>query len=98
MCIRDSHSDLQTMILPLPEYITLLNEKLETLTPHSFISKKQSEYTKKRKENVSENKVLYFMDFSENYRFILQDEIQSYHWSHSSCTVHPVLVLSLIHI
>ena len=62
------------MILPLPEYITLLNEKLETLIPHSFISKKQSEYIKKRKENVSENEVLCFMDFSENYGFILQDD------------------------
>lgn len=85
-------SQLQTMILPLSEYITLLNEKLEALIPHSYISKKQSEYIKQRKENIADYEVLCLMDFSENYGFILQDEIQSYHWNHSACTVHPAIL------
>jgi hypothetical protein len=32
------------------------------------------------------------MDFAENYGFILQDEIQSYHWSDNGCTIHPVVL------
>ena len=31
------------------------------------------------------------MDFSENYAFHVQDEAQGYHWTHSNCTVHPVV-------
>ena len=31
-------------------------------------------------------------DFSENYEFLVQDEIQSYHWSKDSCTLHPIVV------
>ena len=31
------------------------------------------------------------MDFPENYSFPIQDEAQGYHWTHPSCTVHPVV-------
>ena len=32
------------------------------------------------------------MDFSENYSFPIQDETQGYYWSHSSCTMRPVVL------
>ena len=32
------------------------------------------------------------VDFAENYSFVVQDEIQSFHWSKSHCTLHPVVV------
>jgi len=32
---------------------------------------------------------LILMDFTEN--FHIQDEAQGYHWTHQSCTVHPVV-------
>lgn len=28
-------------------------------------------------------------DFSENYSFVIQDAVQSYHWSTPACTLHP---------
>ena len=31
-------------------------------------------------------------DFAENYQYIVQDEIQSYHWSKEYCTLHPLVV------
>ena len=31
-------------------------------------------------------------DFAENYTFVVQDEIQSFHWSKQYCTLHPVVV------
>ena len=31
-------------------------------------------------------------DFAENYQFLVQDEIQSYHWSKEYCTLHPLVV------
>jgi len=34
---------------------------------------------------------LILMDFAENYSFHIQDETQGYHWTHQSCTVHPVV-------
>ena len=40
---------------------------------------------------MEENSALILMDFAENYAFHVQDEAQRYHWTHHSCTVHPVV-------
>lgn len=44
--------------------------------------------------HVSEHFFLYLglfgeVDFAENFSFIVQDEIQSYHWVNKQATVHP---------
>ena len=31
-------------------------------------------------------------DFAENYQFLTQGKIQSYHWSKEYCTLYPVVV------
>lgn len=31
-------------------------------------------------------------DFAENYSFILQDEIQGYHWNNGQATIHPFVI------
>ena len=41
---------------------------------------------------MAKNEVLYHFDFSENYQFIPQDELQSGHWNHQCCTLFTVLV------
>ena len=35
------------------------------------------------------------VDFAENFNFIIQDEIQSYHWSKGYCTLHPIVIYLL---
>ena len=31
-------------------------------------------------------------DFADNYQFLVQDEIESFHWSKEYCTLHPFIV------
>ena len=31
-------------------------------------------------------------DFAENYQFVIQDEIQGFHWNSSQCSLHPVVI------
>ena len=31
-------------------------------------------------------------DFSENYTFVLQDEVQSHHWNAQQATIHPFVI------
>ena len=33
-------------------------------------------------------------DFSENFSFVVQDEIQSFDWNNSSATIHPFVCYS----
>ena len=30
-------------------------------------------------------------NFAENYTFVVQDEIQSFHWNNDQVTIHPVV-------
>lgn len=84
--------DLVKQSVSVEEYINLLIKKLQALIPHSFISKCQAKSLKNMKENLTPHKAILLMDFAEIYTFVIQNEIQSYHWSRSSCTLHPVCI------
>ena len=30
-------------------------------------------------------------DFAENFTFVMQDEVQSYHWNNAQATIHPLV-------
>jgi len=47
---------------------------------------------KKRKEELCTSIALILGDFAENYKFVAQDEVQSFHWNNLQCTLHPVVV------
>lgn len=76
----------------LHEFIDDLTDRIEKLIPHSFIAKSQSFFLKDLKENLPSHTAVILLDFNENYSFIIQDEVQGYHWTSESCTLHPVVV------
>ncbi len=43
------------------------------------------------KQGLEEGEVLVVCDFAENYSFVVQDEIQSFHWNSEMATVHPLV-------
>lgn len=83
---------LLSMKLPIYEFIELLVEKLNDNTSYSFIARAQSDYLKKLKETLESNEVIMLGDFAENYSFVIQDEVQGYHWNKSQCSLHPVIL------
>ena len=86
-------SNIVTISTSLDEYIENLVAKLEKLTSHSYLSKTQAEYLHDRNENMTENYVTISGDFAENYKFVVQDEVQGFHWNTSQITLHPVVIL-----
>ena len=84
-------TELITRQMTVADFIKLLVRKLINLIPHSYIAKQQSNYLRNRKENLELSSVLILLDFSENYTFRYQDEVQGYHWYHNSCSVHPAV-------
>ena len=63
----------------LEDFISLFVKKIEKLIPYVYISKFQSTYLKKRKEELSSHETFILMDFSENFSFVLQYEAQGCH-------------------
>ena len=83
---------LNTMTLSTDEFIELAVTKLHQLTSHSFIAKSQAQYLKNRKNAIQFDRAIVLVDFSENYSFVVKDEVQGYHWNRNQCTLHPAVV------
>ena len=83
---------LRSITSDVDEFVDLLVYSVDNLTTHSFIAKSQAQYLKKRKEELKENECIILLDFVENYHYIVQDEIQEYHWNKDQCTLHPVVI------
>lgn len=74
------------------EFIYQFGHQLQDLKTHEFISSHQSKFFKQTKETLQPNEFAIVLDFSENFSFVIQDEIQAYHWSNAQCTVHPYCI------
>ena len=74
------------------EYKEILIEAIDKLTRHSYLTKCQAQYVKSKKESLGKNEALVMGEFAENYQFLIQDEIQSYHWGKEYCTLHPLVI------
>ena len=85
-------AELILCILLLDEFIELLCEQLDEITSHSFIARSQSQYINKLKENLKCGEVTIRGDFAENFSFIVQDEIQGYHWNNQQCSLHSIVL------
>lgn len=57
---------------------------------HDFITEKQANFFKNRKEKLKEDEVLAIMDFSENIAFEMQNAAQSCYYSKIQATIHPI--------
>lgn len=89
-----TETDRATLVIiqeSVDDYIENLAERFESLKPHSFIVKKQSEYIKLRKSKLGPGEVMVCFDFSENYAFVAQDAAQAFHYNNDQSTVFPVV-------
>lgn len=87
--VNTDHTNLLTVVETYTEFIDSLCEKMLALKKHHFISKTQSQFLKTTKENLAATECIVLADFAKNYSFIIQDEIQSFHWVSTQATLHP---------
>lgn len=90
--VHTDRDTIETRQLPLDEFISELSEKIFNLTSHHYTAKHQSAYLRLSKEGLTKEKLVILMDFAENYSFVVQDAIQSFHWENSQATMHPFVV------
>lgn len=90
--VSTDRSQLVEEELDFNDFIDLLIKKLDKLTEHNYVAKKQGEYFKKLKENLQFGECVVVLDFAENYSFVVQDAAQSFHWNNSQATIHPFVI------
>ena len=74
---------------PVDEFIEMFVAMLKKLMVHDFIAKMQARFLQQRKDTPKGGEFIVVADFSENYSFVVQDEIQSFHWNNAAVTIHP---------
>ena len=84
--------NIERKTVPLEEFTPLFAAKLSKFIYHDFIKTQQSQFLKNRKELLLDGEIIVICDFAENYSFVLQDEMQAFHWNNSQCTIHPFVV------
>lgn len=83
-------STILTVQESVEDFVENFCDKLLKLNPHSFITKKQSQFINNRKMNLSSSEVMVDFDFSENFSCVVQDAAQAFHFNNDQCTVFPV--------
>jgi len=84
---------LEKLTKNVQEFVDLLAEQLEKLSPHSYIVKKQAEFVEQTQNSLKEGEVMLFLDFSENYTLQIQNAVQSYYWHQKQATVHVAVAV-----
>ncbi|XP_050527828.1 uncharacterized protein LOC126897924 [Daktulosphaira vitifoliae] len=87
--VSTDRAELVTNIECTEDFIETLINKIIKLKKHHYIFKIQSNFLKLKKETLEFNECIILADFSENYNFAVQDEIQSFHWVNKQATLHP---------
>ena len=88
----NDRAELVSLTTTVGDFIEDLCGKLDKITAHSYIAKAQATYLKLLKERMVGEEVIVLGDFAENYKFVVQDEIQGYHWNQNQCSLHPVVI------
>ena len=83
---------LITVTSTCEEYEDTLISARNAIAKHLSLAKCQADFLRAKKESLKANEVIFLGDFAENYRFLVQDGIQSYHWSKEYRTLHPPIV------
>ena len=83
-------ASLTTITTTYEEYKDVFIDAIDKSTKHSYLAKCPAQYLNDKKQSLRSEEMLVLRDFAENYQFLIQDEIQSYHCSKEYCTLHPV--------
>lgn len=89
-----TETDRATMkvnVLSSDDFVSDLCERIGKLKIHAFVAQKQSEYLDYRKAHLEPDEFIIQCDFAENYAYVAQNAVQSFHWNNDQCTLHTVV-------
>ncbi|KAL5480015.1 hypothetical protein EMCRGX_G023629 [Ephydatia muelleri] len=91
-------SSLETKVQTVDELLDSFSRMLEKFLVHDLITKMQADFMREKKESLGPGEFLVVADFSENFSFVVQDEIQSFDWNNNSATLHPFHDVNAVHL
>ncbi|CAH0547109.1 unnamed protein product [Brassicogethes aeneus] len=83
---------METIVKNTDDFLEEFSDELLKLKSHAFIAFMQKEHYNDIKKHLKQGEILITCDFAENYSFVMQDEVQSYHWNNAQATIHPFVI------
>lgn len=81
----------RTDLLKITERTTDFCDRIRRYIPkislHCYLNRQQHGYLKTKLP--TEKSIIAYVDFGQNFTFLIQDAVQSYHWSPPQGTIHP---------
>ena len=75
-------------------FVAELQEEFSPFVRHHYVMKQQAEFIESLKQRIlTEDAVICYVDFAENYSFNVQNAIQAFHWNNNQATIHPFVVM-----
>lgn len=71
----------------IPDFVQKYATNMLSLKTHDFITKSQFEHLNNLKTNLASGQLIILMDFSENYKHIIQNSSQSFYFNAPSTTI-----------
>jgi len=71
----------------------LLKRHMGVFPRHRYNVKHTDRVLKMLDETLDDNTIVKIQDFSENYTFLLPDEVYEIHWGQDECSLFPVVIL-----
>ena len=72
-------------------FVDSLATTVNHMTTHIYISEAQSMHLMNKMESIDSD-ICIMLDFAENYHYVLQDQIQSFHWNNNQCNIPPAII------
>lgn len=82
--ISTDRTELVTRICTIDEFLIELKDRLIELIPHAYVAKQQSTFLEDKKKSLHEGTAIVLADLSENYDFVVQDEVYGFYWNISA--------------
>ncbi|KAK3924629.1 Spike glycoprotein [Frankliniella fusca] len=86
---KGARCHLETLTKEKEDFIEEFLSLMKEVNLHDFLAKKQAQFLRETKHSLQDGEAVVLMDFAENYRFLIQDSVQSYYFGQKECTIHP---------
>lgn len=83
--------EMKEIVDNIDNFVEKLGEDTYNWIQNHIISR-QLNYWKELTSNISESKIIILGDFFENYNVVVQNKIQSTHWTDTQITLHKMVI------
>lgn len=88
--VSTDRTDLLKLCEPFTSFCDRIRRYIPKIALHCYINNQQYQFIENLTNRlITEKAIIAKVDFGQNYAFLIQDAVQSYHWSPPQATIHP---------